>query len=125
MTELRITRGGDIRLFIDGDELYGVIDFKAASKKEGYEIQEYLSGEPYCVVNTREKYEISLSVLSLFRSGEAEDGFTLSVLDGGVCYDYENCTVIGCERDITAGKNVVDKYTLTAKSMRKRVIPNA
>ena len=126
MTELRITRGGDIRLFADGQELFGVMDLKAVSKNESREIREFLASSPIAVMKGKEKHEIHLSVLSLFSSDAFESGpFTLSAEDGGVSYDYEGCVVISRERGVSAGKNVVDKFIISAKSMKKRVVEDA
>lgn len=122
MNELRITRSGDIELFAGEEQLFGVIDFSAKELYENYPIREYLSGEPYALINGRMNYELRLSVLSLFRNDLlVSDDLTLSVVDGDVTYRYEGCTVTRHERSVKAGKNVVDEYVLAAKSMRKQV----
>lgn len=126
MTELRITRGGDIEMYIGEEQLFGVTDFHAKEVYEGYPIREYLSGEPYAIVNGRNTYEIRLSVLSLFRYSLLDEyGFTLSVRDGENVYFYDGCAVIKHERNIKAGKNVVDEFVISAKSLRKQVQENA
>ena len=126
MTELRITRSRDIELYIGDEQLFGVTDFEAKSTCESYPIREYLSGEPFEIVNSRTDYEIRMSVLSLFHFDVLDiDGFTLSVVEGDTVYQYEGCTKIAHTRKIEAGKNVVDVFTFAAKSMRKQVRENA
>lgn len=126
MNELRITRSRDIELYIGEEQLFGVTDFVAKTACESYPIREYLSGEAYEIVNGRISAEIRLSVLSLFRYEIiGENGFTLNAVDGEIVYSYEGCTVTGQERSIKEGKNVVDVFTITAKSMRRQVRENA
>ncbi|MBR1535000.1 MAG: hypothetical protein IJ639_11575 [Ruminococcus sp.] len=126
MNELRITRSRDIELYAGEEQLFGVTDFVAKSSYESYPIREYLSGEAFEIVNGKISYEIKMSVLSLFRfEALEENGFTLSAVDGDVEYRYDGCTVTAHERDIKAGRNVVDIFTITAKSMRKQVRENA
>lgn len=126
MNELRITRSRDIELFVGEEQLFGVTDFVAKSSCESYPIREYLSGEALEIVNAKNSYEIRLSVLSLFRYEViAENGFTLNAVDGDVVYSYEGCAVTGQERSIREGKNMVDVFTITAKSMRKQVREHA
>ncbi len=126
MNELRITRSRDIELYIGEEQLFGVTDFVAKTACESYPIREYLSGEAFEIVNGRISAEIRLSVLSLFRYEIiGENGFTLSAVDGEIVYSYEGCTVTGQERSIKEGKNVVDVFTITAKSMRRQVRENA
>ena len=126
MTELRITRSRDIELYAGEEQLFGVTDFSAKETGESHPIREYLSGEPVAVVNSRSAYEIRMSMLSLLSfAAPDESGFILSAVDGDVVYCYEGCTVIGHERKIKAGKNVVDDYVIAAKSMRKQVRDNA
>lgn len=126
MNELRITRSKDIELFVGEEQLFGVTDFLSTAKDESYPIREYLSGEAFEIVNGKTTYEIRMSVLSLFRYEALDDsGFTLCVVDGDTVYSYEGCAVTGHERNIKAGRNVVDTFTLTAKTMRKQVAENA
>ena len=126
MTEFRITRGGDILLYIGEEQLFGVTDFQAKSVYGSYPIREYLSGAPRAIVNAAYEYQIKMTVLSLFRFAVLEDdAFTLSVVDGDTTYLYEGCAVIRHDRSIKAGKSVVDEFVITAKSMRKQVQTNA
>lgn len=127
MNEFRITRSQDIGLYIGEEQLFGVTDFQSKAVYESYPIREYLSAEAFAIVNGRMTYEIKMSVLSLFNYDviDDENGFALSVVDGDVIYLYEGCTVTGIERRINAGRNVVDTFSITAKSMRKQVAENA
>ncbi len=126
MTEYHITRSRDIELYIGEEQLFGVTDFQAKSVYESHPIREYLSGEPYAAVNGRNTYEIRLRVLSMFRFGVLDaDGFSLSVVDGETVCCYEGCAVTRHDRSVEAGKNVVDEFVITAKSMRKQVQTNA
>ena len=126
MNELRISTGRDIRLIVDGDELFGVTEFRAVSRITQHEIREYLTGEPYELVNAGESHELTLSVLSLFDSGVFDtEGFDLVVEDGDTAYTYGGCTVSRHEKEIRGGKNVVDSYTLRAKHLTKRGINDA
>lgn len=122
MTELRITRSGDILLYIGEEQLFGVIDFQARAVYDTHMIREYLSGEAHAIVNAETAYEIRMSVLSLFRFAVLEtEGFILRVEDGEVVYCYEGCTVTKHDRDIKAGKTVVDEFVISAKRLRKQV----
>lgn len=126
MSEIRISTGGDIRLCVNGEELFGVTEFRAVSKVNHHEIREYLSGEPYEIVNAGVSHELSLSVLSLFDSGAFDtDGFELVAEDGGTAYVYCGCAVTRHEKEIRGGKNVVDTYTLRAKTLTKRGVNHA
>lgn len=126
MNELRIIRGGDIALYIGEEQLFGVTGFYARAVSQRHPIREYLSGEPHALVGGGTSYEIRMSVLSLFRSGVAdEDGFSIRVDDGETSYEYEDCAVLERIRDIKAGKNVVDEFVISAKTMRKQVHENA
>ena len=123
MNELRITKGRDLELRINGDTLFGVTSFKAVSKRSERGIREYLSGEPVAAVAASESHEIELKALSLF--GGALDGlrdFTLTAADSDAEYEYSGCNVIGRERSAEANARVTDTYTIKAKTMTKRGI---
>ena len=118
MKELRITRSKDIELYIGDEQLFGVIDFSSKEISESYPIREYLSGEPFELINGRSEYELRLSVLSLFRYAALDGGdLRLSIVDGDTTYLYEGCTVIRHDKSVKAGRNVVDEYVIAAKSM--------
>lgn len=124
MSVLHITRGKDIELYADGEQLFGVTDFSAVSDGSYHEIHEYLTSVPYDTVSNESGYHITLSVLSLFRYEVLTNGaFTLTVVDGGICYDYEGCRLIKRARDVKADRAVSDVYTIRAMSLhvgRKR-----
>ena len=123
MTELRITKGRDLELRVNGETLYGVTSFRAVSKRSEREIREYLSGEPVAAAAASETHELELKVLSLF--GSALDGledFTLTAVDPDAEYEYSGCNVTKRVRSVPAGANVTDSYTIKAKAVTKRGI---
>ena len=126
MNEFRITRSKDIGLYINDEQLFGVTEFRARSEYGRYPIYEYLSGEPHAVVNSKNTYELHLTVLSLFHYAVTqESGFTLSVTDGDTVYRYDGCTVVSSSRGVKAGKYVVDEFVIAATAMRKQVQEHA
>ena len=126
MNELRITRGRDILLYCNDEPLYGVTHFTAVSRCEQHAVVEYLSGEPVALLNAGERHELNVKMLSLFSpSGLDEDGFSITVRDGGTEYCYEGCVVTRRERDAQGGKTVTDSYTIAAEKMTKRGIQDA
>lgn len=121
MTELTVTRGRDIELYADGEMLYGVTRFRAVSRYDRREIREYLSSEPCAVIPAGESHELEIKALSLFRGAIPTDGsFTLTVVDSGVEYVYDNCVVVKCDRNVRGDKVLSDIYTVKAQSMTKR-----
>ena len=126
MSELRVIRGRDLELKVDGDVLCGATYFKAVSQSRTREIREFLSGQPVDVLSAGGSHEIELTVLELFAGGVPEDSeFTLSVADGGSEYIYEGCRVVRRERIAPAKANLSDKYLIRAVKMTKRGIQNA
>lgn len=121
MTELSITRGRDIVLFLNGEPLCGVTHMKAQSRYPRRELYEYLSSEPYAAAPQGESHEIGLTVLALFSGAIPMEGsFTLLAVDGEEEILYEGCAVIGCSRELMGDKTVADTYTLRADRMTKR-----
>lgn len=126
MTELCITRGRDVGLFLDDQPLCGVTRFSAVSRLDRYEVYEYLCAAPYDAVPSGESHEIELTVLSLFADTiPARDGFTLSVEDNGAVYRYEGCSVTKREKDVSGDKAAITRYTVKAARMTKRGRENA
>lgn len=122
MNELKILRGGDIGLYIDGEELFGVVAFTATEKTESHAIYEYLSASPYDAVQQASAYEIRLSVLSLFDRQIAERcRFTLSVVEGDTRYCYEHCRVAEKRREAKENHNVGYTYLIQADKLVKQV----
>ena len=125
MTELRITRSCDVELYVGDEQLCGVTYFSASTSRESREIYEYLSGEPYDTASFAESHEIKMNVLSLFVGDVlANDGFTLSVVDGDTVYVYEDCTVISRSKTLDAGKSMADSYVIKARKATKRSVDN-
>lgn len=118
MNHLRITKGTDISLSVNDTTLYGVTDFVSDEKYSHYEINEFLSGEPFDTVNEQKHYELELVALSLFDFDVlTESNFTLTVCDKSRIYTYEGCNLFEKKRVADGAKNVCDKYKITAKSM--------
>lgn len=126
MTELKITRGKDVELYADEEILFGVTEFVATGERKVKEIYEYLSGEPCATIENAPEYEIRLSVMSLFNYAVFDrERFTISVVDGDVCYVYEDCVAVRRERKVKASEPVCDSYHIKAKRMVKRVTDDA
>lgn len=126
MTELCVTRGRDIDLYVDGEPLCGVTRLRAVSRTQRHELFEYLSAQPYEIVPEGQKHEITMTVLSLFADGiPAQGSFTLSVIDGETEYRYEGCIVTEHEKNIRGDQAVTDRLTVSAVSMTKRRRENA
>ena len=126
MTELIITRARDIRLYLNGEPMYGVTHFHAVSQIDRHEIREYLHDQPVAVLSTGERHGLTLRVLSLFRpSAMDEDGFMITAEDGDTAYDYQGCSVTRLERDAEGEKNLTDSYTIAAGKLTKRRLEDA
>ena len=118
MNHLRITKGSDISLSVNGTMLYGVTDFVSEEEYIGYDINEFLSGEPYDTVNEKIHYRLELVALSLFNFEVLKNSnFTLTVSETGRVYTYEGCNLFGKKRVANGSKNVCDKYMIRAKTM--------
>ena len=121
MTELCITRGRDIGLYVGDEPLCGVTHFSAVSRFDRHEIYEYLSAAPYDTPASSESHELTLTVLSLFDGSVPTQGsFTLRAVDRDTEYCYEGCTVVKLERDVRGDKPVTDRFTVRAAGMTKR-----
>lgn len=126
MTDLTITRGRDMELYLDDEPLCGVTHFKAQSRYQHHEVYEYLSAQPVAKLKGGESHQLELTVLSLFGGAIPGDrSFSIRVVDGAEEYVYEDCVVTGYERDIRGDKPVTDGYTLKADRMTKRRNDNA
>ena len=123
MTELTITRGRDVALYLDEEMLFGVMKLHAQSRYQRHEIREYLTDKSHACVPAGESHIISLTVLSLFREAiPAQGSFVLRVIDDGTEYRYENCCVTEHERSIAEDQPVTDTYTIRSDQMTKRRI---
>lgn len=124
MNVLKIVKGSDVTIKVNGEELCFVTDFSAKENRSSYEIEEILSDECFDEVNEKTDYTITLLALSMMDGSVFEDSpFTLDVLCDGVCYQYLFCVLKEKQRDINGSKPLTDKYVITAKVLR--VIENA
>ncbi len=121
MSELRIVRGTDIRMFADDTPLFGVTAFSAAEKPRYHEVYEYLSAQPCDFIRQDTQYEIKLWVMALFdQQLSCEKAFELRIIDDGAIYAYENCRIIENTTAVKGNGRAEAVFTLAADSMRRR-----
>lgn len=121
MSELRIIRGTDVKLYVVNTPLFGVTAFSAVRKTAYHEVYEYLSAKPCERIPQGSYYEIKLSVMSLFdRQLPEEPGFVLRVVDGDTSYCYDNCRITGQRTKLNENDTAVEEFTIEADNMRKR-----
>ena len=126
MSELRVVRGRDLELRLNGEELCGVTFFRAVSQNKANEIREYLSSDPVAVLPGAQRHEIELSALEMFGGAVPEgESFSLSVIDPDSEYVYEGCIVVRKERSLSAKGSLSVKYLIKAEKMTKRGISDA
>ncbi|MBQ2970934.1 MAG: hypothetical protein IJO20_05685 [Ruminococcus sp.] len=119
MNTLRISKGSDISIKINFEDVYFIKEFCAKEIADVYKIEEMLSDTEVDFVRYKKGYVLSITALSHFDSSVLNrDGFTLSVDDGESRYDYYNCYLKERVRDINGNKPITDKYTIIAQSMR-------
>ena len=119
MNVLKITKGSDVTIKVNDEELCFVKDFSAKENRGSYEIQEFLADECFDVVNEKKDYTITLIALSMMDSSVFDLApFTLDVLCDDVCYRYINCILKGKERVINGSKPITDKYVINATGLR-------
>lgn len=119
MNTLRITKGNDIEIAVNGQMLCFVTDFVAQEKHEVYEIEEMLSDESIDNIVLKTSYELSITALSHLDSKVFDkENFTITVCDKTKMYEYSNCLLKSKVRDVSGSKPVVDKYTIVASSMK-------
>lgn len=119
MNVLKVTKGSDVTIKVNGEELCFVTDFSAKENKKCYEIEEILADECFDIVNEKSDYTITIMALSMMDGACFENSsFTLDVLVDGVCYRYLSCVLNEKERVVNGSKPLTDKYVITAKGMR-------
>lgn len=119
MNTLRITKGNDIEITVDGQMLCFVTDFVAQEKRGVYEIQEMLSDDVVDNIALKTSYELSITALSHLDSKVFDkENFKITVSDKTKTYEYSNCLLKSKVRDVSGAKNVVDKYTIVASDMK-------
>lgn len=121
MSELRIVRGTDVKLYVDDIPIFGVTDLSIVEKPLYHEVYEYLSALPCERVPQGTSYVIQMNMMSLFdkQLPKAPD-FTLRVVDGSTAYCYYNCRITQRKTEMKGNGYVVEAFTVEADSMRKR-----
>lgn len=123
MSELRIVRGTDVKLFAENEPLFGVTEFSAVQKNSYYDVYEYLSCVPCERVPQGSHYELKLKFMALFDNQlPVGNGFSLCVADGNTAYYYENCRITERKTELKGNAKSVEVFTLEADRMRKAVI---
>ncbi len=119
MNTLRITKGSDVKLSVDGESLFFVTDFCAQESCEQYPIREFLSDTDVDKIMLKKNYKITITALShLDKAVFCKDFFTLTVDDSDTVYEYLSCQLLDHTRDIKPDKPIVDKYTIIASDMK-------
>lgn len=119
MNTLKITKGEDVKISVNYDELYFVTDFSAKEVTDFYKIEEMLSQNVVDYLKMKTAYVLTLTALSHFDSSVFDkDNFTLTINVDGLFYRYFGCRLVKKERDIKPKKAITDKYTLIASQMR-------
>lgn len=121
MSELRIVRGTDVKLYIADMPIFGVAALTITEKPLYHEVYEYLSAKPCERVPQGSAYVMQLSMMTLFdKQLPTEPGFTLRVVDGSSAYCYYNCRITQHKTELKGNGNAVEVFTVEADSMRKR-----
>ena len=119
MNVLKVTKGSDVTIKVNDEELCFVTDFSAKENKKCYEIEEILCDECFDIVNEKSEHTITIMALSMMDGSRFDNSpFTLDVFVDGVCYRYLSCVLKEKVRDINGSKPLTDKYVITAKSLR-------
>ena len=125
MSDLRIIRGSDVRLYADNTPLFGVTALRAVKKQRYHEVYEYLSAEPCERVPQASGYEIELCVMAMFdRQLPEQPGFTLYAVDGLTKYRFVNCRVTGRKTELNGSRSVTEVFTIEADDLREQVGPD-
>ena len=123
MSELRVVRGRDIRLFVNNDPLFGVISFFAKENRSYHAVREFLSSSPVEMVPQSAEYELKLRTMTLFGEQLPSDrAFTLSLVEDGEEFSYSGCRLIRTEQEADGGKIAGQVHSITANSFTRRVI---
>lgn len=118
MNTLRVLKGKDVELAVDGESLCFVVDFSAKEIKDSYPITEFLSDTYVDNIPLKPRYELSVTALShLDEKVFEKDSFELSVKLSDQKYVYKNCTLIKTQKDVNEDKPIVDRYTIAATQL--------
>ena len=117
MSELRIIRGKDIELKLNGSPLFGVTEFTSTENKVFHEVKEYMSSKVAARVPQQPEYKIKLRAMSMFDPLIPEDGsFTLSLRYEYEEYVYGGCRVLSREKAAKGIGSPESVYSVTAES---------
>lgn len=118
MNTLRVLKGKDVELALNGELLCFVVDFSAKEMKDSYPITEFLSDTYVDNIVMKPRYELNITTLSHLDSRVFEkDGFELSVQLSDQKYVYKNCSLIKTQKDVNEDKPIVDRYTIIATQL--------
>lgn len=123
MSELRVVRGRDIRMFVNNDTLFGVISFSAKEMRSYHAVREFLSASPVDMVPQGEEYELKLKTMTLFGDQlPSAATFKLRLIEDGEEFTYSGCRVTQTDQEADGGKIAGQVYIITADSFTRRVI---
>ena len=123
MNELRIVRGRDIEVNIDGDIAFGITEINVRQKRRYHAVYEFMSSAPVEKVAQRVEYEIKLGIMTMFDFQIPTDrAFTLSMTEDEVEYSYEDCRVTEISQGAQGNKVAAQTFTIEAHDYRERVI---
>ncbi len=123
MNELRIVRGRDIEVKIDGELTFGITEIKISQKRRYHAVYEFMSSDPVEKVAQRAEYEIKLGIMTMFDFQIPTDrAFTLSMTEDEVEYSYEDCRVTEISQGAQGNKVASQTFTIEAHDYRERVI---
>ena len=123
MTELRIVRGRDIALHIDGKPAFGVTELSIKQKYGFHDVREFLDSEPVYRVDQRAVYQIKLSVMALFdKQAPCDREFTLSLIEDGIEYSYTSCRVTEAYTAAQGNRNAEQTFIIEALGLRELLI---
>lgn len=119
MNTLRITKGRDIKLFANDEQLFFVTEFFAKEDLKHYEIKEFLSNDEVESVISDRKYILVIKALSLMNpKAFYNDDFTITACDNENVYEYSNCHLESKKREVLKDKPVHDTYTIVSSKLR-------
>ena len=118
MNTLRISKGKDIKICADGEQLFFVTDFFAEENVGRYKISEFMSMDEVDSIVLKKNYKLTLTALSHLNSRVfSNDNFTVTVYDIDKVYEYSDCHLECKKRQVSQNKPVVDVYTIVASKL--------
>lgn len=118
MNTLRILKGKDIDISVDGEKLCFVTDFVAKKSSQFYKIEEFLCAQEVDGIKVKTSYELTLTALThLDQSVFDKEKFTLCVSMPDNSYEYSPCHLKSVEHDVSASKPIVNRFTIIAENL--------